>query len=765
MTGKVHDEQSAIEELRRLLFGAEIEKLERLHERVEVAENFSDKVGEILPEAIIKSAEHSERLSQAMVPTVEEIVKLSIKRDINKFADALFPVIGPAIRKSISEAFRQMMQSLNQTIEQSFTWQGMKWRMESKRTGVPIAQIALLQGLVYRVEQAFLIHRETGLLLKHVDQDGSDNQNADMVSSMLSAIKDFVGDSFDVDSSHSLGRVEVGEFSIWIEQGPDSILAIVIRGEAPNSLRTLQQQTLEKMQADFGDSLRNFDGDTAAFEASDLILRDCMQAQYKAGKGDKKAKSLTPILILVIVLILLIFWMGNSYFQMKLQDEYIAILKSEPGFVITEISEEDGKLLISGLRDPLARSVEEIYRASVLADEPVVHRFQLFQSLQPEFTNQRILQRTIKVLQPPKNVSLVYHNKGLKILGQASDSWRKSVEARLPLIEGIDSYDLSQLQNLYKSTQAEEYIAALKKEPGYVVTEVTEENGVLVISGLRDPLARSIEEIHQASILAGQQIEHRFQPYLSLQAEFIKPRILQRLNKVLQPPATVSLNYDSDGLTISGRASDAWRASVEVKLLLLEGLGSYDLSQLQTQFSPDQLSAPDGVRFQFDAGVLTVEGQAEQDWIDSFPALVKSYDQVTAIDTRGLVNLTEVVLVDEIEKLESFVVLFKASTADHGDGLENKEIIVSAKKIIALAEKLSRSVTIVVRGYSDTVGLFANNQRLSINRAQFVAQELARTGVPAKQLEIAGLQAPVEKETSEAERSYNRRVNFEVVIE
>ena len=188
------EESWAYDELRQLLLGPELEKLEQLTERLENPDEFSREIGDVLPQAMIKSAEHGEQLSEAMIPTVEEIVRLSIKRDINKFANALFPVIGPAIRKSISESIRQMLQSLNQVLEHGLSWQGIKWRIESIRTGIPFAQIVLLNSLDFRVDQVFLIHRETGILLNHVEQEDALSQNADMVSSMLSAIGDFVGD-------------------------------------------------------------------------------------------------------------------------------------------------------------------------------------------------------------------------------------------------------------------------------------------------------------------------------------------------------------------------------------------------------------------------------------------------------------------------------------------------------------------------------------------------------------------------------------------
>ena len=86
---------------------------------------------------------------------------------------------------------------MNQTLGRSFSAQGLKWRLEAWRTGKALREVVLLRTLVYRVEQVFLIHRETGLLLQHVSAGPRRaSQDADMVSGMLTAIRDFVQDSF-----------------------------------------------------------------------------------------------------------------------------------------------------------------------------------------------------------------------------------------------------------------------------------------------------------------------------------------------------------------------------------------------------------------------------------------------------------------------------------------------------------------------------------------------------------------------------------------
>ena len=56
-------------------------------------------------------------------------------------ADALFPVIGPAIRKAVAHTFDAMIDSVNQTIEQSVSWQAVQWRWTAWRTGKPFAEI------------------------------------------------------------------------------------------------------------------------------------------------------------------------------------------------------------------------------------------------------------------------------------------------------------------------------------------------------------------------------------------------------------------------------------------------------------------------------------------------------------------------------------------------------------------------------------------------------------------------------------------------
>ncbi|MDH3493966.1 MAG: OmpA family protein, partial [Acidobacteriota bacterium] len=150
--------ESSMGELRRLLVG-------------------SEQVSDVLPEAVSKSSQKNSQLSEATLPIVEKNIRESVLRNPRILADALFPVIGPAIRKAISAALSSMVQSFNQTLEHSVSPKGLKWRFEAFRTGRSFGEVVMLKTLQYRVEQVFLIHRKTGLLLEHVALDPKDTQD------------------------------------------------------------------------------------------------------------------------------------------------------------------------------------------------------------------------------------------------------------------------------------------------------------------------------------------------------------------------------------------------------------------------------------------------------------------------------------------------------------------------------------------------------------------------------------------------------------
>src|SRR5438045_6625905 len=107
-------------------------------------------------------------LVRALTPTVELAIRQSVRRDPQPLADAIFPVIGPAIRKAIATAIGGLIESMNQAAELAFSLQAVRWRIEAWRTGRSFGEVVISHRLRYSVEQIFLIQRDSGLLLAHV---------------------------------------------------------------------------------------------------------------------------------------------------------------------------------------------------------------------------------------------------------------------------------------------------------------------------------------------------------------------------------------------------------------------------------------------------------------------------------------------------------------------------------------------------------------------------------------------------------------------
>jgi OOP family OmpA-OmpF porin len=369
-----------LSELRSLLLAPEHVQLDKLKERLDDPELHAKEVSRVLPEAIRLRSTQDNKLASALTPPVENILKTSAERDPRTLANALFPILGPAIRKAIAETFRQMIQSLNQILERSFSWQGLKWRMEALRTGKSFAEVVLVHSLLYRVEQVFLIHRQTGLMLQHLVADSTISQDGDMVSGMLTAIQDFAHASFKLQHEDTLETLQVGELTVWIEQGPLAILAGVIRGNAPKDLRSTFTSALENIHYDQMDALEHFAGDTTPFEASRPHLEACLQAQYKSTRDKSSPLLWLLAAALLIALGLAVFLPVRNHLRWK---NYLEKLNAEKGIVVTGVEKRDGKYVVFGLLDPLAVAPQTLLQDTVLDPKKVIHNWEPYQALHP----------------------------------------------------------------------------------------------------------------------------------------------------------------------------------------------------------------------------------------------------------------------------------------------------------------------------------------------------------------------------------------------
>jgi len=367
---------------------------------------------------------------------VERAISESVRRNPRDLATAIFPVLGPAIRTAIAEAMAGLVQSVNRAVEHSLSPRGLRWRIESWRTGVPFAQVVLRHTLVYRVEQVFLVHAETGLLIAHVPEQRGDDAN--LVSGMLTAIRDFVSDSFQSKDTGELRTFSVGDVCVLAEAGPRAYLAAVVRGQHAPALVAKLQQTLETIHDRWCDALVAFDGDTAPFEGTRPLLEECLETvladQARAGRrGVARFAWVLPVALLLIAIGVPVARANQRW------RSAVAAIEAEPGLVLVRAERDWGRWSLSGLRDPLARDPLTVL-AALGVDSAAVHsRWEPFVSTDPPLA----LARARRVLAPPPTVSLRLAHDTLVAEGIASAPWLARAASLGPVLPGISAVSLA----------------------------------------------------------------------------------------------------------------------------------------------------------------------------------------------------------------------------------------------------------------------------------------------------------------------------------
>lgn len=438
------DEREAMEQLRQLLVGPEQATLDALQDRLDALDDEDEhlqRVSRVLPDAVAIGAAQDDRLARALEPTIERTLKRSVERDPSPLVDALFPVIGPAIRKGIREALSQLLASINLTLEHSLSPRSLRWRFEAWQTAQTFAEIVLRNTLKYRVEQLFLIDRATGLPLAHVHDAAVEVQDTALVSGMMTAIQDFVHDSFgDASGGGSLETLQVGELVVLIEPGPKAVLAAVLRGQPSPALREALRDLNETLHLRMRRELDAFDGDTGPFEKVGPLLEQGLLTQYIEGDTHPR---LSPAFWIVLGLVVLLAgaWIVVGVRDRQRWDAFVARVDAEPGVVVLDDGRAGGRRVVRGLRDPLAAEPAALLAAAGLDSTDVRVVWEPYQSLDTAI----VARRAARLLAAPPTVSLHVEDGVLVATGSASADWRAQARARAPLLGGVDRYDGSAL--------------------------------------------------------------------------------------------------------------------------------------------------------------------------------------------------------------------------------------------------------------------------------------------------------------------------------
>src|SRR5262245_34954805 len=143
-----HVDGADLVRLMKILAKPTAQRLDQLEHRTDSIEEClkasptAENVSAALPAVVRIGNRKSTEVETAFGPYMESALDQSIARNRDKMASSMYPLLGPMIRRYVNAAVRDAMESINMILARALSLQGVRWRWESFRTGVPVYRIA-----------------------------------------------------------------------------------------------------------------------------------------------------------------------------------------------------------------------------------------------------------------------------------------------------------------------------------------------------------------------------------------------------------------------------------------------------------------------------------------------------------------------------------------------------------------------------------------------------------------------------------------------
>lgn len=204
-----------------------------------------------------------------IAPVMGEALRKQMRDSRAEIIEALYPIIGQLIIRAVSEAMRDLARTVDARMREAFTPRSVMRRIDARAHGITDAELLIRDSMPFRVTEVFLIHRETGLLLWHASGRGETAADSDLVSGMLTAIRDFAAQTLGASDGGGLDEIQFGDRRIIIEAAQLTYAAVVVVGVEPMGFRAgLRERLLAAQAAHWGD-LVEYDGDASHFLDAD----------------------------------------------------------------------------------------------------------------------------------------------------------------------------------------------------------------------------------------------------------------------------------------------------------------------------------------------------------------------------------------------------------------------------------------------------------------------------------------------------------------
>lgn len=241
-------QEAALQELQAILLGSERAKVDALSVEVhQLAQQFEDK----------------EAMAAAIAPVLGNAIRQQIEESQEEIIEALYPIIGQLILRAVTEAVRDLARSIDERMRLAFDGNSLRRWFQSHWSGVSQGELVLREHLPFAVTEIYVIHLESGLLLCHLSQEPATHADADLVSAMLTAIREFAQQVLGRGREQQLHEIRHGDRLILLEFAPTVYVGAVVEGIPPMGFRGELRRRVTIFARQMSDQLNNYQGDSS----------------------------------------------------------------------------------------------------------------------------------------------------------------------------------------------------------------------------------------------------------------------------------------------------------------------------------------------------------------------------------------------------------------------------------------------------------------------------------------------------------------------
>lgn len=319
------------EELKHLLLAPELALLKRIQRRCDALQlrvgddpALKDSVRGVIVEVLRESGvEEHDRLSSALAPLIVSSMRQEIRNSREMMVDALYPITGQLVKAAVRNAFNELLETINTKLDEGFSVDRWRAKIQSKITGTSEAEILLRRNPPFDIEDIYVIHRPTGLLIERVsatDEDldiDDEGVDSELLSGLLTAIMDFTRDAFSDEKGGELRTLTFGESQLFLRTSANTILAAKTTGTPPPRFETALQRVFLSILERWNDFLASFDEEVEDDQKASFVddldgrFRDLLRARRKNFRGG----ALRAYAVIAVVFLLIAAWPAWATYQ------------------------------------------------------------------------------------------------------------------------------------------------------------------------------------------------------------------------------------------------------------------------------------------------------------------------------------------------------------------------------------------------------------------------------------------------------------------